>query len=96
MDSRKVRIDEQQIFQSLRPKNNICISERDLSRFDRESVVSRCRNRKFKAKHIRNNMVLYKSKQIDIKIGVLSKKISMILSECETKWTVNQNVKESS
>ena len=36
-------------------------------------------------------MVLYKSKQIDIKIGVLSKKISMTLSDREIKWTVNQN-----
>ena len=31
------------------PTNN-CISEGDLSRFDKEAVVSGCRNRKFKAK----------------------------------------------
>ena len=31
------------------PTNN-CISERDLSKFDQEAVVSRCRNRRFKAK----------------------------------------------
>ena len=31
------------------PTNN-CISERDLSKFDKEAVVSRCRNRKFLGK----------------------------------------------
>ena len=35
------------------PTNN-CISERDLSRFDKEAVLSRCRNKHFKAKNIRN------------------------------------------
>ena len=39
------------------PTNN-CISERDLSQFDRLSVVSRCCNRKFTAKNICNNMML--------------------------------------
>ena len=44
------------------PTNN-CINERDLSRFDKESVVPRCRNRKFKGKNILNNMVFYKCKK---------------------------------
>ena len=63
------------------PTNN-CINERDLSRFDREAVVSRCRNRKFKAKNIRNNMVLYKCKKA-IKVDRVSKKINLVLSERE-------------
>ena len=42
------------------PTNN-CINERDLSKFDKEAILSKCRNRWFKAKSIRNNMVLYKS-----------------------------------
>ena len=41
------------------PTNN-CISERDLSQFDKEAVVAHCRNRRFNAKNIRNNMVIYK------------------------------------
>ena len=60
------------------PSNN-CISERDLSKFDQEAVISRCRNRRFKAKNIRNNIVLYKSKEV--KINNLSRNISLILSD---------------
>ena len=41
------------------PTNN-CINEQDLSKFDKEAILSKCRNRRFKAKSIRN-MVLYKS-----------------------------------
>ena len=70
------------------PTNN-CINERDLSRFDKESVVSRCRNRKFKAKNIRNNMVLYKCKKA-IKVDRVSKQISLVPSERERKWNSEQ------
>ena len=70
---------------------NNCISERDLSKFDQEAVVSRCRNRRFKAKNIRNNMVLYKSKEV--KINNLSWKISLILLDCERNWNENQTMK---
>ena len=74
------------------PTNN-CISERDLSRFDKEAGVSRCRNRKFKAKNIRNNMVLYKSKSKVIKINRISRKISLILADRETVWNDKQQMK---
>ena len=57
------------------PTNN-CISERDLSRFDREAAVSRCRNQRFKAKNIRNNMMLYKAGRKKFKLNRLMKKIS--------------------
>ena len=71
------------------PTNN-CINERDLLSFDREAVVSRCRNRKFKAKNIRNNMVLYKCKKA-IKVDRVSKKINLILSERERQWNSEQS-----
>ena len=74
------------------PTNN-CISERDLSRFDKEAVVSRCRNRKFKAKNIRNNMVLYKSNCKTVKVNRISRKICLILSDRENSWNEKQQVK---
>ena len=43
------------------PANNL-VTERDLSRFDREAQVAKSRNRRFKTKNIQNNMVLYKAK----------------------------------
>ena len=62
--------------------NNL-IAERDLSRFDREVNVAKRRNRKFKAKNIQNNMVLYKFKK-EIKLDKLSKKLLIILSNRKT------------
>ena len=73
------------------PTNN-CVSKRDLSQFDREATVSRCRNRWFKAKNIRNNMVLYKSKK-SVKVDRISQRISLILSDRETKWNAKQDMK---
>ena len=73
------------------PTNNL-ITERDLSRFDREARVSKCRNRRFKAKNIRNNMVLYKNKS-EYKIDKTSRKICTILLERETKWNDKQKSK---
>ena len=74
------------------PTNNLK-SERDLSRFDREARVARCRNRKFKAKNIRNNMVLHKTKN-QIKVDRISKKIALILGDRETKWNNQQRQKQ--
>ena len=73
------------------PTNNL-IAERDLSRFDREANVAKSRNRRFKAKNIRNNMVLYKSKN-EIKLDKLSKKLPIILSNRETNWNILQQEK---
>ena len=63
------------------PTNN-CINERDLSKFDKEAYVSKCRNRKFKAKNIRNNMVLYKSKKAR-RLDRISKEIASVLADRE-------------
>ena len=41
------------------------ITERDLSRFDRESRVACCHKRRLKTKNIQNNMMLYKKIKID-------------------------------
>ena len=73
------------------PSNN-CISERDLSRFDREAKVSKCRNRKFRAINIRNNMMLYKSNKA-MKIDKITKHITGVLAERERKWSKDQAIK---
>lgn len=73
------------------PTNNL-VTERDLSRFDREAKVAKSRNRRFKAKNIRNNMILYKTKK-EIKLDKLSRKITDILSARETKWNEGQQLK---
>ena len=73
------------------PTNN-CISERDLSKFDREALVSRCRNYKFKGINIRNNMMLYKSKRAS-KVDKVCKQITVALQEREREWTKDQRRK---
>ena len=86
--------DISQLTQSQReglPTNN-CISERDLSKFDKEATVARCRNRKFTAKNIRNNMVLYKCKE-PFNIDGLSKKITATLLGMESEWNKQQKSK---
>ena len=60
------------------PTNNL-ITERDLSRFDREAKVAKCCNRRFKAKNIWNNMILYKTEK-QVKLDKLAQKIMEILS----------------
>ena len=61
------------------PTNNL-VTER----FDREAKVAKTRNRWFKAKNIRNNMVLYKIKS-EIKVDKISKKIAEILNQHEER-----------
>ena len=73
------------------PTNN-CVNERDLSKFDKEAPVSKCRNRKFKAKNIRNNMVLYKSHHSK-RVDRISKQISRALTEREKSWDSVQKKK---
>ena len=65
------------------PTNNF-VSERDLPRFDREAQDAKSRNRWFKAKNIRNNMVLHKTKS-EIKVDKISKKIAEILNQCKER-----------
>ena len=66
------------------PTNNI-ISERDLSRFDRETRVAKSRN----------NIVLYLN-NTDVKIDKVSRKLSILLSNHETSWDVGQKKTERS
>lgn len=73
------------------PTNNL-VTERDLSRFDREAQVAKSRNRRFKAKNIRNNMVLYKTKS-KIKVDKISKQIAEMLNQREEKWNQSQQEK---
>ncbi|KAG1652005.1 ATP-binding cassette sub-family A member 3 [Nymphon striatum] len=73
------------------PTNNL-VAERDFSRFDREARVTKSRNRRFKAKNIQNNMVLYKCSK-EIKIDKLSRTLAAILSCREAQWDVLQHEK---
>ncbi|KAG1650219.1 hypothetical protein GQR58_028234 [Nymphon striatum] len=73
------------------PTNNL-VAERDFSRFDREARVAKSRNRRFKAKNIQNNMVLYKCSK-EIKIYKLSRTLAAILSCREAQWNVLQHEK---
>ena len=75
------------------PTNNL-VTERDLSRFDRDAQVAKGRNRRFKAKNVRNNMVVYKTKS-EIKADKISKEIAQfeILSQREERWNQSQQEK---
>ena len=73
------------------PTENI-VTERDFSKFDREARVANCRNRKFKAKNIRNNMVLYKT-ETEITVDKVSRKICEALAVREAVWTDAQKEK---
>ena len=73
------------------PTNNL-ITERNLSVFDRRASKSaKCRNRKFTAKGIRNDMVLHKSKVIVVEKS--SWKLTKLLSEREKNWNESQKAK---
>ena len=65
-----------------------------MPRFDRDAQVVKGKNRRFKAKNIRNNMVLYKTKS-EIKVDKISKKIAQfeILSQREERWNQSQQEK---
>ncbi|KAG1673895.1 [3-methyl-2-oxobutanoate dehydrogenase [lipoamide]] kinase, mitochondrial [Nymphon striatum] len=73
------------------PTNNL-VAERDFSRYDREARVAKSRNRRFKAKNIQNNMVLYKCSK-EIKIDKLSRTLAAILSCREAQGDVLQHEK---
>ena len=73
------------------PTENL-VTEREFSKFDREARVARCRNRKFKAKNIRNNMQTYKM-ETRIVVDKVSRKICEALAIRESVWTDAQKVK---
>ena len=58
------------------PTNNL-IAERDFSKFDCLSAVSKCSNRKFINKGICDNMTLFKSS--NIRVDKITKKVSDVL-----------------
>ena len=62
------------------------IAERNLSVFDRKSVAAKTRNYKFKAKGIRNDMVLHDS-SFNLTPNSLMKKLAKLLNLREDKWT---------
>ena len=62
---------------------NSILSERNLSRFNRQARVAKSRNWRFKWENICKNMVLYKNKT-DVKIDKMSWKLSILLSKGET------------
>ena len=74
----------------LNDTNNI-IAERNLSVFDRKLVVAKTRNYKFKAKGIRNDMVLPDS-SFNLTPNNLMKKLAKLLNLREDKWTEQQKL----
>ena len=62
--------------------------ERHLSVFDKHSEVATCRNRKFTAKSIRNNVMLYR--KVQNTVDPTMKMITKLLDERENQWTTNQ------
>ena len=73
--------------------NNL-VTERDLSRFNREAQVAKSRNRQFKVKNIRNNMVLYKKQKVKLQLIRFPKRyITEILNQHEERWNQSQHEK---
>ena len=68
--------------------NNI-VAECNLSVFDRKAAVAKCRNKKFKAKSIRNDVVLHKS-SFETSPDYVIKKMVKLLNKREDDWTQKQ------
>ena len=62
--------------------------ESDFSKFSRLAEVAKFRNNKFKAKGIRNDMVLYKSEKG--KVASIARKIKNVLEDREKEWNTSQ------
>ena len=71
------------------PTNNIP-SEREFSIFDRKAIGAKCRNNRFKAKSIRNDMTLYKSSTFSNATSKNLKLKMKILNSNEEKWNKEQ------
>ena len=69
------------------PTNNLD-TERDFSEFSRLSEVARFRNRKFSAKGIRNDMILFKSKKGEVQNII--RKDANVLNTREKQWNEKQ------
>lgn len=72
---------------SLETSNVIC--ERELGVFDHRSHVAKSRNKRFKAKNLRNDMVLHKS-NFDNAVSKLSTAILKQINQQELEWTNEQ------
>ena len=59
-----------------------------MSVFDKRSEVANCRNRKFTAKSIRNNVWLYR--KVQNTVDPATKMIPKLLDENENQWATNQ------
>ena len=69
-------------------KNNV-ICERELGVFDHRAVIAKSGNYKFKAKSLRNDMVLHKA-SFGSTAGKLSAAILKMLNDREAQWTTEQ------
>lgn len=73
------------------PTNNI-IAEREFSVFDRKSIAAKCRNHKFRAISIRNDMTLYKSTTFQTSATRKVKQIMKELDVHEKMWNEQQKM----
>ena len=69
-------------------RNNV-ICENELGVFDHRSVVSKSRNRKFKAKSLRNDMVLHRASLTNTSTKI-SVSVAKLLSQRESVWNEEQ------
>ena len=69
-------------------KHNV-ICERKLGVFDHRDDVSKTQNNKFKAKSLRNDMILHKS-SFDSAATKLTTTVFQLLNKREVQWTMQQ------
>ena len=79
----KLTVEERKDLES----NNV-MCERELGVFDHRAIVSKCRNNKFKAKSLRNDMVLH-SVSLD-GASKISTAIAKLLNKREDEWNEEQ------
>lgn len=70
--------------------NNV-VAECNLSIFDHKAKVAKSRNYRFKAKGIRNDLVLHQSSFISTPSNLM-KKLTSLLNKREDEWTVKQKL----
>ena len=77
-----------QLCQEIEDTNNV-VAECNLSVFDQKAIVAKSRNYKFKAKSIRNDIVLHKSSFTTAPDHIMKKMVTM-LNKREDDWTQEQ------
>ena len=78
----KLQLLTPEVLEVLPTENLIC--ERQLSEFDRRAVFAKTRNRNFKAKGIRDHMVLYNA--CVQKINKMTRTVDTSLHQQEANW----------